>query len=277
MRLVLSVVPLLCLAACSGGAPGTDVTPAASAQASAPAADTSTEAPPAPPPPAKAVARAVKEDNDLYNFEYSYPAAAAAIPSLKAWLDADLDKQKAELIADARDGRSEAKKNDFPFNAYEAGWDWQVVTDLPGWLSLSTEVYSYSGGAHPNHTFATLLWDKTANARREPISLFTSPAALSGAIRKPFCAALDRERAERRDGEYAGSAIAEFDDCIDPVKEIVILGSSNHQTFDRVGVLVPPYDAGPYVEGSYEVTVPVTDAVLRAVKPEYRPSFSVKR
>ena len=73
----------------------------------------------------------------------------------------------------------------------------------------------------------------------------------------------------------AGSADM-FDECIDPVAETVILGSSNGQSFNRIGILVPPYEAGPYAEGDYEVTVPVTSAVLAAVKPEYRSSFSAK-
>ena len=68
-----------------------------------------------------------------------------------------------------------------------------------------------------------------------------------------------------------------FDDCIDPVKSTVILGSSNKRTFDRIGVLVGPYEAGPYAEGDYEVTLPVTQAVLAAVRPEYRAAFSLKR
>lgn len=280
MRAITTVALILCLGACKGGAPGDDVTPAASAQASAPAAAASTEAapePPAVPPPAKAVARSVKEDNDLYNFEYSYPAAAAAIPSLKAWFDADLAKQKAKLVSDARHARSEAKNDGYPYHGYSAAWDWQVVTDLPGWISLSTEIDTYTGGAHGNSTFDTLLWDKNADIKRKPLDLFTSPAALSAAIQKPFCAVLDKAREKKRGEPVPPGSTAMFYDCIDPVKEIVILGSSNHQTFDRIGVLVPPYDAGSYAEGSFDVTVPVTDAVLRVVKPEYRSSFSVNR
>lgn len=273
MRPLPATAVVLCLAACSGTAPGGEASATAAAM---PSTSASAATPPTPPAPAGGAARTVKEDNDLYSFEYSYPAAAAALPKLKAWLDADLEKTRGELVSEAKDARAEAKKDGFPYHPYEAGSAWQVVTDLPGWLSLSTTVSSYSGGAHPNYTFDTLVWDKTAGRRLAPLDLFTSPAALDAAIRKPFCALLDKERGKRRGEPVKPGSTDMFDECIDPVKEIVILGSSNHQTFDRVGVLVPPYEAGPYAEGSYDVTLPVTDAVLRAVKPEYRAAFSIK-
>ena len=47
--------------------------------------------------------------------------------------------------------------------------------------------------------------------------------------------------------------------------------------FDRVGFLIDPYTAGPYAEGTYEVTLPVTRAILAAVKPEYAESFTATR
>ena len=64
-----------------------------------------------------------------------------------------------------------------------------------------------------------------------------------------------------------------FSDCIDPTDSTIILGSSNGKAFDRIGVLVAPYEAGPYAEGEYEVTLPVNDAVMAAVKPDYRATF----
>jgi hypothetical protein len=88
---------------------------------------------------------------------------------------------------------------------------------------------------------------------------------------------LDRERAKKRGEPVKPGSTDEFDKCIDPVENTVILGSSNRQAFDRIGVLVGPYAAGPYAEGDYEVTLPVTAAVLAAVKPEYRNAFAVKR
>ena len=68
-----------------------------------------------------------------------------------------------------------------------------------------------------------------------------------------------------------------FDQCIDPTASTVILGSSNKQQFDRIGILIAPYEAGPYAEGDYEITLPVTKAVLAAVKPQYRSVFALGR
>ncbi|MDE0934105.1 MAG: hypothetical protein OSA47_10950, partial [Novosphingopyxis baekryungensis] len=68
-----------------------------------------------------------------------------------------------------------------------------------------------------------------------------------------------------------------FSDCIDPLEQTMILGSSNGKTFDRLGFLIGPYAAGPYAEGSYEVTLPITKAVRDQVKADYADSFSVMR
>lgn len=244
-------------------------------EAPAPEASGSAIAPPAAPEmPAQTLiaAREVHEDNDLYQFDYSYPASAGAIPALKALLDSDLEKTRTDLKVDATEGQKLAKESGFPFNPYSYNVEWQVVTDLSAWLSMSTLIGTYSGGAHPNYAFNTLLWDRIAGKRRAPADLFVSKAALSEAIRAPFCKELDLQRAKKREGQDGGE-IAEFSKCIDPVEEAVILGSSNGKAFDRIGVLVAPYSAGPYVEGDYEVTVPITPKVLAAVKPEFKSSF----
>jgi hypothetical protein len=244
--------------------------PGVAASATAPATTATTAA-------ATGAARHEELSNADFDFDYAYPAAAGAIPALKALLDADLDKQKAALAAGAREQKAESTKEGFPYRPLGNWVAWKVVTDLPGWLSLSADVSDYQGGAHPNHGFDALLWDKQANRRRAPIDLFTSKAALSGAIRKDFCAALDKQRAAKRGEPIDPKSTNEFDQCIDPAESTVILGSSNHRTFDRVGVLVAPYEAGPYAEGDYEVTLPVTPAVLAAVRPEYRAAFTATR
>ncbi len=222
-------------------------------------------------------ARHVKQSNELFEFDYAYPAAAGAIPKLKAWLDGEIEQQKAELVENATNQKAESKKEGFPFNPLGSWTEWKVVTDLPGWLSLSADLSEYSGGAHPNHGSTALIWDKQADQQRAPIDLFTSKEALSRVIRKDFCAALDKQRGQRRGDPVKPGSTEEFDQCIDPAASTLILGSSNRQTFDRIGILVGPYEAGPYAEGSYEVTLPVSAAVLATVKPEYRSTFTAKR
>jgi hypothetical protein len=221
--------------------------------------------------------REVKDSNELFGFGYAYPDAAGAIPGLQAVLDRRLEETRASLAAESRDDRREAKKGDFPYRPHASDTTWKVVADLPSWLSLSSENYIYTGGAHGMSAFDSLLWDKRAGAVRDPIDLFTSAAALRAPIQRPFCNALDREREKRRGEPVRHGADDMFSDCINPLESTLILGSSNGRTFDRIGILIAPYAAGPYAEGTYEITLPVTQAVLDAVKPGYKDSFSIGR
>lgn len=262
---------ILALAACqqSGAPEAADASAAPSASAAAPA-------PTAAPTPA-AEARKLEEKNDLYEFGYSYPAAAAAIPALREWLEGDLVSARAELASQAREGRADAKVGEYEFTPHLGSTEWKVVTDLPGWLSLSSEIYSFSGGAHGNSAFDSLLWDKAARGgagqQLAVLDLFASPAALKAAVTKSFCAELDRQRAKKRGEDIVLDPDDEFARCIDPLEQVLILGSKSGKGFDRIGFLIAPYNAGSYAEGSYEVTLPITAALLGAVKPEYKAAF----
>jgi hypothetical protein len=264
-----ATAPLLALGACKqeASAPQSDARPSAAPSQAAAAVS----------PALASKARSVKETNDRYEFEYAYPAAADAIPALKAKLDADIAAKRAELVEDAKEGAESAKQGDYPYHPYSRMLDWKVVTDLPNWLSMSTIVATYEGGAHPNYVYDALLWDKAANRQRDALDLFASKQALSAAIRKAFCDALDRERTKKRGEPIMRGSGQLFTDCLDPVDYTVILGSAGRQGFDRIGILIPPYEAGPYVEGGYEVTLPVTAKVLALVKPEYHASFALGR
>ncbi len=257
------------LAACGDGAlVGSDA--AVEAVPTSPPVAATSAAVPAPP----AEARSEKEANELYEFEYSYPAAAAAIPGLKALLDRRLTESRSELAAEAQKAKKEAKADGYPYRTYAAATTWSVVADTPRFLSLSAQVYTYSGGAHGMTVFDTILWDKQAGKMVLPSEIFTSNAALRDAIRQPFCKALDVQRAKKREGlDWSADDI--FGECIDPTEHTIILGSSNGQVLDRIGVLVEPYAAGPYAEGSYDVTVPVTGKVMATVKPQYRSALAL--
>ncbi|MXP25691.1 DUF4163 domain-containing protein [Altererythrobacter indicus] len=222
--------------------------------------------------------RSVKVDTDLMQFEYSYPGKAAAIPKLSKLLDRRLDEAGQELEKSATEGQASAKKDNYPYRAYSNVVEWSVVTDLPDWLSLSSTNYSYTGGAHGMTVFDSLLWDKKAEKALNTMDVFISGPALANVVKDAFCDQLDKSRSKKR-GEIVKRDEADpFTSCIDPVdNSTVILGSSNGKSFDRIGFLVPAYNAGPYAEGSYEVTLPVTKDVIATVKPQYRASFSAKK
>jgi hypothetical protein len=222
-------------------------------------------------------ARSVSEENEVWNFDYSYPAAAGQIPGLAALLDQRLDASLQELKETAIEARADADKSGFPFNAYAESTSWKVVTDLPRWLSLSGEIYSYTGGAHGNSGFDTLLWDREEDKARKPEELFTSLAALEAAMREDYCEMLDRQRAEKRGDPVGEVSDGLFDECPGFGDLTIILGSSNNRTFDRIGFLAAPYVAGPYAEGSYEVTLPVNRAANAAVKPEFDAAFTAAK
>lgn len=226
-------------------------------------------------PPNDAQPVRIEESSELIDLSYSWPAQASAIAPLASRLRANADTAREELVAAASEDQAAAAEAEYTFRPHALSVDWQVVADLPDWLSLSAKMSTYSGGAHPNQAFDSLVWDRRAQTERAPTDLFRSPQSLQGAVAARFCDMLDAERARRRDEPVDPDAGDSFNSCPSIAEVTVLLGSSNGETFDRIGFLVMPYVAGPYAEGFYEFTLPVDTAVLDAVKPEFEKAFSL--
>ena len=226
---------------------------------------------------AKGAARKEAENNDLYSYEFSYPAEVGAYPELAARLSSDAAKAKAEMIADAKQDQSDRKKDDIPFNPYSYGAEWKVVADLPQYLSLSNDFSTYTGGAHGNYGLESFVWDKANKRGFKSEEFFTSPGALKDAIGKPLCDSLNKERVKKgMDPVTTEGKDQIWPACPDLDEATVLVGSSNHRTFDRITVWYGPYVAGSYAEGAYELDFPMTRAMLDAVKPAYRGVFTAK-
>ena len=282
---VLAVILSLALAACRSEADQPPIAPAT------PTA-TASEADPAP------GARQVSEETATYLFEYDWPEPAGQVPALVTWLEARMARQRAELGEQAQEGLEAARDNGFPYNKYSTSTEWKVEADLDRWLSLSAQISAFTGGAHPNYGFTALVWDKEEGAPLSPEALFASPDALQAALGEELCAALDAERRVRRgaDAQEDASTQAEADSdgggarpaqapaatddpfaaCVPVAETTLVLRSRSGSAFDRIGILIGPYVAGPYAEGTYEFTFDVSDAVLGAVKPEYRAAFAAR-
>lgn len=206
-------------------------------------------------------------------FAYGWPAEASAIPALAARFTAE----RANLLAEQKSEWDEAMR-EFAgqdcVSCVNRGFEktWEVVADLPRFVSFSAGFYVYSGGAHGNSGHDALLWDRDAKAALDPKALFRSEAALQDALGDPWCKALKAERMKRMGADFSEDSIF----ACPPIADLTLLpGSSNKETFNRIGLLAAPYVAGSYAEGTYEVTLPVTTKLLGAVKPEYKAAFAL--
>jgi hypothetical protein len=223
------------------------------------------------PPPATQSAGTVEvmRESDLYEFRYAYPAEAAAIAPLASRFAAEAQADEAETRDNAAGSKADAAKEGFAFSPHSLEKEWTVTASTPALLALSATIYSFSGGAHPNSGFASLIWDRRAGREVTFRNLFASPETAIAAITPAYCAALDKQRGERR----AGEPLEGFNDCpaLDDSMPITLLGSGGKVA--SILILLGPYAAGPYVEGSYEIDIPLTDALREMVKAEYRSGF----
>lgn len=268
----LGLAASLLLAGCGGGEKAE-----APANTAAPAANAVNDA--APEPAANSVPadnKAISYEKDKVEFRYGWPPQAAAIPELDAWLTGNGERLKKQTLDGGRAEQRSAKTNGYPFNGYSYSEDWHSVADLSALLILQSDGYAFSGGAHGMPIVTTLFWDKATKKRLATGAIFDMPV-LVAAIRDRFCKALDAERSKRR-GEPVDSndpdQLSEFVQCVDPAKQTILPVSSDGKALDTLRIVIMPYEAGPYAEGIYELDLPVDAAILKAVKPAYKASFS---
>ncbi|MEO7654765.1 MAG: DUF4163 domain-containing protein [Sphingomicrobium sp.] len=256
MRLPL-MIGLLALAACQSEAPATNsATTKGEAKATAPA-------------------KAVDEESatDLLSWGLSYPAEVAAIPVLADRIRAASMEQKTENIAAATSDKAEREKNGFDFNGYEQADSYEVAGDTPRLLSIADNWYVFTGGAHPNHGTKALLWDREAGREIAFADLLSGGAGVLGPLfAAAYCAALDKQRAEKRGPEDAGAPDDMFNQCPKFAELAIIPKGAKGKPFSTI-----LFHADPYVEGDYDVELPVTAALIAALRPDYRASFVAAR
>lgn len=217
--------------------------------------------------------RVIEVENEGLSFSYSWPAQAAAIEGLNAQLEQRAAADRAKFEGYASEAQADAEKYDYPFRPFSFSKGWEIAADLPGFLSLGGGRSTYTGGAHGNSDYDTLVWDRAAEQVHVPQDLFKSPAALEAALREPYCTDLKELRAERIGSEFTSGGDI-FESCPALSELAVVLASTNGKTFDRIDLIAAPYVAGSYAEGPYIVELPVTDAVRQAVKPDYKDAFT---
>jgi hypothetical protein len=257
----LSAVALL-VAACAQS--GTDTGPEQNSALPAPAAA----------PQSNAEAKAVAERTDLIEFSYAWPAAASAIPALNARLETELATDRNEALAIARDDKDARAGQEYPFNGHYFRKEWTVEGETPALLSLTAEVETFTGGAHGNQGYDSILWDRRAGQAIAFGDMFTSAPAALETLTKAFCPALDKARAEKRQETLPLKGDDWMTTCPDIGKQTLAPVDENKDgRFETLRVLIAPYEAGPYAEGSYEIDIAVTSAIRSLMKRDYADMF----
>ena len=223
---------------------------------------------------AAAAARPFKAElkNADADFSYSWSSEVSAVPALVKRFGADMRQRRAATIAGGKKLHALRKGGDV---SYMHATEISTAGQSARLLSLEIGYAEYSGGAHSNYGYDSLLWDRRANREIPFDALFIRPGSFTALTRPSYCKALDAERLKRREGEKLEGEFAQCpkysDLAIAPADE------DKDRRFDTIRFIAAPYTAGPFSEGEYALELPVTRQLIAAIKPLYRPSFEPQR
>jgi hypothetical protein len=205
-----------------------------------------------------------RERTALLDFRYDWPAEAEAIPGLSAELRRRMAAAHAEALSGARETHDDSGAAHVPF--YREMYDkvWRVEGGNARFLSLTADNHVDQNGAHPNRAFDALIWDR-ARGRAISAAALLGPAALAR-MSPRFCAALNTAVAARG---------AEPPARYPPLAEQVLaFADRDHDgRFDALHVLIAPYVAASYADGSFVVDVAFAPDDLTALAPADRAAF----
>jgi len=260
---------LLLLASCNREQPATNANPATPA----PASSASTAH-----PVAANVLQDVIERDPRYMIGISYPPVASRYPGLAAELKRYAEAARADLLH-AVAGLGQTK----PTAPYDLSLSFTEVVSTPRLIAIAADGSSYTGGAHGAPLVARFVWLPQEDRRLTAKDLIPDPTAwrdISDHVREQLQAALS-QRVDADDLPPADRA-----DVVKNAGRMIDEGTApdvaNFSQFEpvlapdgRIAALrfvFPPYQVGPYSDGTQTVDVPA-DVLLPRITPAYRALF----
>jgi hypothetical protein len=179
------------------------------------------------------------------------PALAAnCLAEGKAWVmknraDADKErKQEPELFRNAW--------------SFERKYETRSVVD-GRYISIVRADYEYTGGAHPNSSSDTILWDRSAGKRISIRPFFTETAdngPTLKAMRQGVIASLEAEKKRRGAEGTDASAIEGIEPKLLKIGPVSLAPSTEQGKSSGLTFHYSPYAVGSYAEGEYIAFVP---------------------
>jgi hypothetical protein len=127
------------------------------------------------------------------------------------------------------------------------------------YVSIVRVDYEYTGGAHPNGSFDTILWDRSAGKRISVRPFFTETAdngATLTAMRRGVIASLEAEKKKRGAEGTDASAIEAIEPKLLKIGPVSLAPSTEEGKSSGLTFHYSPYAVGSYAEGAYIAFVP---------------------
>ncbi|HVW73557.1 MAG TPA: hypothetical protein VHC39_07950 [Rhizomicrobium sp.] len=208
--------------------------------------------------PAWAADYSKSEKTALYQTSLKVPAAASAIPPLQAEILRRFQLQAKTVKDDALDDKKAAPEN---FHPYMLDTQWRVTFESARIISLSGLSFVDENGAHPNDSFDTIVWDKTAKRAVKLPELFVKeklPAALRGIAE--YAKTALRKKFPREEGQPADYDPVEGNIAADPEKlgQYALTYARGETRANGIVLLWGAGEAWPHVMGDIRISIPVS-------------------
>jgi hypothetical protein len=224
--------------------------------------------------PAEAAApMAFESKTPFAEVSLTLPVAIKAQPDLHARLYAATVRDLREFSEGAQADRTEAG-GDEGQPPYDKSIEITPGAETGKLFSLIRTDSEYTGGAHPNASFASILWDKALKREVAGADLFTRTGGLS-ALDNALCAAINAEKRKRDPQAQTVSLTGDSSWKCPRAATVPFVLATGTQPGKAGGLvfLIGPYMVGPYAEGPYEVTVPQS-AFRSLLAPAYADEFA---
>lgn len=211
------------------------------------------------------------------DFTYQWPPEAEAVGPLDRRFRKEAGREFQRHLALAREDKKlyERQRRGSVSDFYSK--EWKTAGETPRLLSLQFVHSTYTGGAHPNTDFGALIWDRQLRRAITVDDLFVPAGVFQKLTRPSYCAQLNEERRRRR-GKNFSLDLREFNECPKYADlAIVPIDADKNGRFEAIAFTASPYEAGPYAEGDYEVTVALSRHLLAHIRREYQQSFEAQR
>lgn len=209
----------------------------------------------------------VVENSDRAIVGISYPTGLDRYPGLAQALDAYSKDARAEL-----DKALAEFGNDKPTAPYELSLSYEKLLETPELVAVAADGSRYTGGAHGEPLVARFVWLPAQNRMLTAQDLIAQPAgwqAISDYVREQLLVGVglraDADKLEPADrAALLKNSAQMIDEGTEPKPEnfdqfVPVLDAN--KKISALRFVFPPYQVGPYSDGTQTVDVPVV--VLR--------------